>query len=217
MAAPAPAHAPTSPAPSLPQRVPWLYLGCGAISLVIHLHPGWRDALLQDRAALIAGEWWRAWTGHFVHFGWPHYIADIGLFLILGWMLAGRHPWFGRISLVLLPPFVSLAIHLFDPSLSRYGGLSAVNLGLLVYLALQGWRRNWTDWFWPAILTIYIAEVVFEIFQGGRGGGLIRFDDPTIRVATSAHIAAAVYAFGAFLLVRKEARPEPVPAKADLP
>jgi len=202
--------APSSPNVPLSRRLPWLYLTCGLAALVIHLHPEWRDALLQDRAALVAGEWWRAWTGHFVHFGWPHFIADIGLFLILGWILAVRHPWFGRIALVLLPPFVSVGIHLFDPSLTRYGGLSAVNLGLLVYLALQGWRRNWTDWFWPAILAIYVAEVIIEVVQGGRGGGLIRFDDPTIRVATSAHLAAAAYAVVAFLLAR---RPAPSPAQ----
>jgi rhomboid family GlyGly-CTERM serine protease len=176
------------------RRLPAAYWAAGAASLLIQLFPGWRDALLYDRTALAAGEWWRAWTGHWVHFGWPHFVADTGLLLILGWVLAAHHRAFGLAALLLMPPFISAAMYWFDPGMERYGGLSAVDLGLLLYLAAQGWRRDWTDWFWPAILAIYVGEVIFEIVQGGRGGGMIRFDDPTIRVATSAHIAAAGYA-----------------------
>lgn len=176
------------------RALPWPYLGLAAAALLIQLNPAWRGALLHDRAALAGGEIWRAWTGHLVHFGWAHWVVDVGLFLILGWQLDRRHRVFGWFALALMPPFVSAVIHWFDPTMLRYGGLSALNLGLLLYLALQGWRRDWTDWFWPAVLVIYVAEVVFEIVQGGRGGGMIRFDDPDIRVATSAHIAAAGYA-----------------------
>jgi len=88
----------------------------------------------------------------------------------------------------------------------RYAGLSALNLGLLLIIALQGWQRDWRDWFWPAVLVIYVAEIVFEIMSGGSGGGMIRFDDPHVKVATSAHIAGAVYAVCAWLLVRRQAR-----------
>lgn len=186
---------------------PPAYLAAAAATFAIQCVPDWRPALLHDRTALSAGELWRAWTGHFVHFGWPHFFVDAGLFLILGGLLRQEHARFAHASLLLLPPFISAAIHWFDPAMLRYGGLSALNLGLLLYLALQGWRRDWTDWFWPAVLVIYVAEVVFEIIQGGRGGGLIRFDDPDIRVATSAHLAAAAYATLAFAVARPRGRP----------
>ncbi len=146
-----------------------------------------------------------------MHFGWPHFLADAGLFLILGWLLAARHPWFSRIGLAAMPVFVSAVLYWLDPSMLRYGGLSAINLGLLLYLALQGWRRDWTDWFWPAVLALYVGEVVFEIIQGGRGGGMIRFDDPGIRVATSAHLASAAYALAAWLVVSWRAKKKPEP------
>jgi rhomboid family GlyGly-CTERM serine protease len=174
---------------------PWLYLAGAVVALVIQLNPVWRETLLYERTAIVAHhEYWRAWTGHWVHFGWPHFIADAGLFLILGWLLEPRHRIFSGLALVLMPPFISVAIYWFDPTMSRYAGLSALNLGLLLYLAGQGWQRKWTDWFWPAILAIYGGEVIFEMIRGGRGGGMIPFDDPTVKVATSAHLASAAYA-----------------------
>ncbi len=201
---------------SLPRRLPWTFLACAAAALVIQFNPAWRAALLYDREGLATGELWRVWTGHFVHFGWPHFIADTGLLLILGWLLEARHPLFSRVALIALPAFISAVLYWFDPAMQRYGGLSAVNLGLLLFLALQGWQRNWADWFWPAVLLIYVGEVVFEIIQGGQGGGMIRFDDPAIHVATSAHVASAGYALLAWLVARAQATKKPEPAGSGL-
>lgn len=184
------------------RRLPWTCLGVAAAALLIQLNPAWRDILLYDRAALARGEFWRIWTGHLVHFGWPHFVADTGLLLILGWLLAERHARFARIALVLMPVLIGVVLYWLDPTMLRYGGLSAIDLGLLVYLALQGWQRHWADWFWPAVLVIYVGEIIFEIIQGGRGGGMIRFDDPAIRVATSAHLASATYALLCWLPAR---------------
>lgn len=192
--------------------MPWIFLAAALVALVIQLNPAWRPTLLYDRAALADGEFWRIWTGHLVHFGWPHFVADTGLWLILGWLLETRHPVFSRMAFVGMPAFVSAVLWWFDPEMIRFGGLSAINLGLLLFLALQGWQRNWADWFWPAVLLIYVGEVIFEIVQGGRGGGLIRFDDPAIHVATSAHLASAGYALLAWLLARLRPIKKPEPA-----
>lgn len=170
-------------------RLPWFFLAAALATLVIQCG-GWRDALLYDRAAVAAGEWWRLWTGHLVHFGWPHFVADAGLLVILGWLVERPQPMLARWSLVWVPLVISGALFFFDPEMRRYGGLSAYNLGLLLYYAGHGWRRNWTDWFWPAVLLIYVGELVLEITAGhGLGGGAIKFDDPAIGIATSAHIA----------------------------
>lgn len=181
-------------------RKPWVFGAVFLAALIIQLNPDWRGRLLYDRSGLEQGELWRAWTGHLVHFGWGHFIADAGLLFILGWLLEARHPVFSWLALGLMPPFISAVLFWLDPTMTRYGGLSAVNLGMLLYLAGQGWQRNWTDWFWPAVLAIYVGEVIFESIQGGRGGGMIRFDDPAVRVATSAHLASAVYALIAWLI-----------------
>lgn len=188
-------------------NIPWTFLVLATAAMVIQLNSAWRDALLYDRIAIAAGAWPRIWTGHFVHFGWPHFIADVGLFLILGRLLEREHPVAARLALVAMTAFISGVVFVFDPTMVRYGGLSALNLGLLVFLAGKGWQRNWSDWFWPAVLAIYIGEIVLEtIARGGRGGGMIPFDDPTIHVATSAHIAGAIYglALAAIAWLRRE-------------
>ena len=171
-------------------------------ALLVQLVPGWRATLLYERSALGHGEIWRMWSGHFVHFGWPHFVIDTGLLVILGWLMEARYPWFTRLGLLLMPAFISASLYLLEPDVTRYGGLSAVNLGLLLYMAVQGWRRNWSDWFWPAVLTVYVGELAFEYYRGGQGGGMIRFDDPTIRVATGAHLASVAYALLALAVAR---------------
>ena len=192
------------------KAIPWAFLGLTAMALLFQFHPDWRRVLIYDRALIQSGEVWRLWTGHFIHFGWPHFIADAGLFLILGRLLERNHPVAMRVTLVLMPLTISAALYGFDPELNRYAGLSAINLGLLLFYAACGWQKNRIDWFWSGVLAIYVGEVILEIFQGhGHGGGMIRFDDPTIHVATSAHIAGGLYGLALWLLVRRrQAGPE---------
>lgn len=182
-------------APSLTaRRLPWLSWSLVAAAAVIQATPSLRDVLLYDRAGLARGEFWRIWTGHLVHFGWPHLVVDAGLLAILGWFAERDYPAFTRWGCLLMPAFISGAIYLFDPTMVRYGGLSALNLGLLLYVVAQGWRRDWTDWFWPAVVAAYVGELALEYYRGGHGGGAIRFDDASIQVATGAHVASAAYA-----------------------
>lgn len=191
-------------------KPPVLYLVGAAFSLVVQCFPAWRETLIYDRAAIAAGQLWRVWTGHYVHFGWSHFVPDTGLFLIVGWLLEERHRLFARIGFFAMPAVISAGIFLFDPGMTRYGGLSAVDLGLLLYLAAQGWRRNWSDWFWPAVIAIYLLEIVVQAWHGGQGGGTIRFDEPSVRIATSAHLVGTAYALLALGLARWRTKPEVV-------
>ncbi len=192
------------------RKLPWGFGLFALAALVIQAHAGWRTSLLFDRVAIADGQWWRLWSGHLVHFGWPHFVADAGLFLILGFILGQAQSWLFPLVLLLLPAVISAAVYFFDPGMARYGGLSAVDLTLLLFVAAQGWQRNWKDWFWPAVLAVYVGEIVLESTVGhGRGGGMIRFDDPEIHVATSAHLAAAACALLMLAagLGKKAARP----------
>jgi rhomboid family GlyGly-CTERM serine protease len=177
-----------------PEKLPWAFLVIIFGTIAIQLNTGWRDALIYDRAAIATGQVWRIWTGHMVHFGWPHFLADTGLFLLLGRVLEREHPIASRIALALMPLAIAFGIYVFDPAMPRYAGLSGMNVGLLVFLACKGWQKSWTDWFWPAVLGIHALEVVLETTQKhGVGGAMIPFDDPSVHVATSAHIAGASF------------------------
>ncbi|HWA26468.1 MAG TPA: rhombosortase [Lacunisphaera sp.] len=193
--------------PHLLRHPPPLVLLVALASLIVQLFPEWRPTLVYDRADIAAGQFWRIWTGHVVHFGWAHLFVDAGLLLIVGWISENQHPWFTRIGLVAMPAFISGCMFWLEPGMARYGGLSAFNLGVLLYIAAQGWRRDWTDWFWPAVIAIYVGEIIFEYYRGGQGGGAIRFDDPDVHVATGAHLAAAVYVVGALAMARLTRRP----------
>lgn len=192
--------------PAAIRAYPPLFAAVAIAALVIQLNPAWRGMLLYERTAIGDGELWRLWTGHLVHFGWAHFVADAGLLLILGHALGRDHGRFSRIAFVAMPGFISLTLYVFEPTMQRYAGLSALDLGMLLYLAFCGWQRNWRDWFWPAILAVYVIELGLEIARGGEGGGAIRFDDPSVRVATSAHIAGAVYAVAAWGVARRRER-----------
>jgi hypothetical protein len=94
-----------------------------------------------------------------------------------------------------MPAIISGCLFFFDRGMTHYGGLSAVDMGLLVFLACDGWQKNWFDWFWPAVLAIYVGEIILEQVQRhGHGGGMIAFDDNSVHVATSAHVIAAMFA-----------------------
>lgn len=198
-----------------PKRLPWTHLVLVSFAALLVAIPPWRDLFVYDRAAIAAGQLWRLWTGHIVHFGWPHGFADGSLFVLLGWYLQRTQRKFSYWSLVLLPAVVSLSLFWFDPAMGVYGGLSGVNVGLLVYLACRGWQRDLFDWFWPAILLIHVIELWIEVHYHGTGGGAIRFDNASIHVATVAHVGGALYgvaAWGAQAILRRGIKP-PVPEK----
>ena len=177
-----------------PRLLPWLFLPGGVLALAIQAQPSWAHALVYDRAAILHGEWWRLWTGNFVHFGWLHFALDTGLWFLIGWTLVYNYKnRLNAAALALMPLAVTLTILVFDPGMMRYGGISGMNVGFVVWLALAGWQRSRRDWFWPGILGIHIAEMIYEACIGGQGGGMIRFNEPGISVAWLAHVGGAVF------------------------
>ncbi|ATC64123.1 rhombosortase [Nibricoccus aquaticus] len=172
------------------RSLPWGFLAVAVASTISIAMPAWREALLYNRTGIEAGEAWRLWTGNFVHFGWLHFVADTGLWLIIGWFVERAHPTAARVSIPLCALAVTGAVYFFDPEMIRYAGLSGMNVGFLVFLALTGWQKSWKDWFWPAILGIHVLELILE---STWGHGAIEFDTPGIRVATIAHIGGIVF------------------------
>ena len=70
----------TEPAPALPG----ITLLIAVVAVVVFLVPAVSGGLIYDRALLLHGEIWRAWTAHVVHFGSSHLFWNLAVFLAAG-------------------------------------------------------------------------------------------------------------------------------------
>jgi rhomboid family GlyGly-CTERM serine protease len=170
--------------------------------------PALARLLIYQRADLLAGQVWRLWTGHLVHYNPGHLFWDLAVFLPAGVWLERIVPRLARGFYLLAPPAISLALFLGEPALSRYAGLSGIATGLLVLLALVQWRRDARApvWFWPAVLLLVAVKILMEALSSEPL--LARFE-PGVRVVTLAHVGGVVCAVIAFLAARRWAGRRP--------
>jgi rhomboid family GlyGly-CTERM serine protease len=128
------------------------------------------DELLRyQRDAIIAGEWWRLFSGHLVHLSLSHMWLNLaGLLLV--WALVGKafslRTWWWLTGSCLLG--ISLGLLWWLPELAWYVGLSGVLHGMLfagsLRLALRGEREA------LLLVVIVIAKVSWELWQGPLPG-----------------------------------------------
>jgi rhomboid family GlyGly-CTERM serine protease len=82
---------------------------------------------------VIAGQWWRLLSCHFVHLNASHWLANMVATLLIGMLVS----WRPNVRLMFVIGvtvcfLTSLLIHLLWPYVSWYAGLSGVLHGLLV-------------------------------------------------------------------------------------
>lgn len=183
----------------------WLTLFVAVAALAVFAFPSLADAFLYRRTDLAAGQLWRLWTGHLVHFGWQHLAADLAVFLAAGVWLESLTPRTARLFLGLAPAAISGLLFFADPQLAFYGGLSGVAVGLLSLLALVQLRGDHASprWFWPAVLALVALKVGLEAFSAAP---LVASFGPDIKVSTLAHLGGIACALLAWPLARREAR-----------
>lgn len=193
------------PAISSALRRFWATLGVATTAVAIASLPASADALLYRRAELAAGQLWRLWSGHLVHFGWQHLLADLAVFAVAGAWLESLAPRTTRLLLLFAPPLISALLYVADPQLAFYGGLSGLAIGLLVLLALVQLRRDHAAarWIWFAVLALVAGKVGLEAVTNTP---LVSDFGPDIKVSTLAHLGGIACAFLAWPLARREAR-----------
>lgn len=184
-------------------RSSWATLLVGVAAAACLALPQFSDTLLFRRAELASGEYWRLWTGHLVHFGGRHLIADLAVFLVAGTWLESFAPWTARGFLVLAPAAISAFLYFADPHLTFYGGLSGVAVGLLVLLALVQLRRDKLAprWIWVGVLVLVAVKVALEAFTNTP---LVSDFGPDIKVSSLAHLGGILCALLAWPLARRE-------------
>ena len=167
----------------------WRYLTLALILLGLILLPeNWAELLAYKREAIIAGEWWRLWSGHFVHFTAMHAFVNCTLLLLLSALLMRAYSWKLVWGLLLLgSPVISLALICFAPEMVSYRGasaLAALVMALLISHTLSHVRRT-AAYFLYALIIAWLAKLSIEATGG------INFSDlpPAVHVAWQAHVA----------------------------
>ena len=170
---------------------------CVAPALLPALVPTGRDVLLYDRAAILQGEWWRLWTGHWVHFSASHLAWNAAVLVGAGAWLENLQP--GRLLrfVAVAAPVLSLSFLAGAPDMRAYGGLSGLATGVVVLLALGQWDRapRARVWWGGALALISIklgAETLHPAAWFAAFGG-------EIRPSPLAHFAGAMAAAVLFL------------------
>jgi rhomboid family GlyGly-CTERM serine protease len=105
--------------------------------------PPYADSLAFDRQAILAGEVWRLWTGHWVHFSHQQLLLDVSTLLLAG-AIAQREfgPRFITEILVFGMPALSIGLLLVAPELVYYRGVSGVVMMLAFVAGAALWSRR---------------------------------------------------------------------------
>ncbi|MDI1248591.1 MAG: rhombosortase [Lacunisphaera sp.] len=163
--------------------------------------PAAQCAGLYARTSILHGEWWRLWTGHWVHFSASHLAWNLAVLLGAGACLERRHPGLLLVFTVIAAPLISLTLMLGEPAMQTYGGLSGLATGAVVLLALTELDRDSRDraWGW-GLLILVVAKIAFDATQTSTL--FAGFGTQAVRSSVLAHAAGAAAAFG-FNFVRR--------------
>lgn len=110
------------------------------LAIALFMPESWQAAAEYDRAALIRGEWWRLWSGHWVHADVTHALGTACAWLGLAFL--SRKPYRMLAALVLIiTPLLSAATLLLPvvsplplPVLDHYRGGSGVSFVWMTFL-----------------------------------------------------------------------------------
>ncbi len=166
-------------------RVYWVLLGALALGACAP------ETLAWSRSGLGAGEWWRAWTGHYTHWGAAHAWSNAAVCMLLIYIQGDRARTWVLASLW-VAPVMSLVLLWTVPSMLEYRGLSGLNCFWLVgaWAALSARGRQG---FWIGSLLVFVE--IFKIAYDVLTGAASPFLPVEIETAWQAHTVGLVCGF----------------------
>ncbi len=125
------------------------------------------DATLWEREKILSGEYWRVFTGHWLHLNLEHFALNflVGVILVFG-LIPYVRPSDITLQLFFLCLLLSLSLLLFVPRLSWYGGLSGVLHGLICLYALKLMFKYKSYW-WAGLFALVWFKVAGELLMSG--------------------------------------------------
>lgn len=174
----------------------WLLgLLCGVVVLIALGGDTARAALRYERSAIVAGEYWRLLTGHFVHASVAHLLLNMaGLVLIAAlfrrdfslrqWLLVGT------LSMLC----IDIGFVFYEPQLEWYVGLSGLLHGAIAAGAVAWWKHE-TRLLASVLSVLLVAKLSWEHIHGA-----LPFSGD-MRVIVDAHLYGALGGLAAGLLL----------------
>lgn len=179
-----------------------LILAISLISLLSFLMQWWQADFLYVRESISHGEGWRILTGQLVHTNWTHFALNISSLILFALLFYNTiHVKNFTISLFLIMLCVGICIHLLEPKIHWYAGLSGAIYGLYLVGAYYTFLAN-DRLMGTGIAILIIGKVLFDHWFGP-----IYNNDELIgaRVVTESHlygISAAIILCGLNTLYR---------------
>jgi rhomboid family GlyGly-CTERM serine protease len=124
-----------------------------------------RALLRYERAAALAGEWWRLASAHVVHLGWSHSCLNLaGLALVWTLFAPALRGWNGVRVLLASVAVIDAGFLLNEPQLDWYVGFSGALHGLFAAGVVAGIAaREREAWVLGALL---VAKLAWEQWAG---------------------------------------------------
>lgn len=96
------------------------------------------DALVLDRDAVLGGELWRLWSGHWVHLDARHAAINLAALVLMA-LIAVRMRQLRQllVASLLMLPLIAVGLLLAVPDLQWYAGLSGLLHGWAAWLLLR--------------------------------------------------------------------------------
>lgn len=160
---------------------------------------------MYDRAAILGGEWWRAFTGQWVHFSASHLFWNLLIVVPAGVWAERLEPRRARALFLVAPVLIGAALTECVPDLIRYAGLSGVAAAMLAFLAAAQLKAGTKDrWFWVVVLVVLGLKIAAELLL--TTPVLTQVPDSAIRSVPLAHVAGVVAALLVLNFRRRRAK-----------
>ena len=183
----------------------WFGFGIvAAVSLLLELGgDGARQALAYNRDALVAGEYWRLLTAHFVHLSLTHLLLNLAGLALVVWIVGHAFNW-SRWLLVIGLSIVSIdaGFWFLAPELDWYVGISGLLNGFLAAGLVIGVANRERESI--ALAIIVLVKLSWEQAVGPMPGSESTSGGAVI---VDAHIYGAVGGLLAVALLWRSVRP----------
>lgn len=136
-----------------------LLFACGGIPLC----PAAREILIQNREAVLHGDWWRLLTGNLVHHSTSHLFWNCLVIAIVGTVMERRSRSRLLTCLVGSGFFIGPLLYILHPAMTHYAGMSGIATAL-VACTLIGWivTPETPRWIGITGLSVLIGKLTWE-------------------------------------------------------